>query len=205
RELPAVCRGHGFHLLDSGPVLVGEVALVGSVGWYDYTFKDQTLNIPLRFYEAKLAPGAAARRETYTHLVDGHGDLTPEMLEISTYWMDGVRVRLPVSDIEFTERLVARLRTHLEEVKDSARTIVAVLHHLPFAELVKRNLGVGNWQFANAFMGSERFGELLLESPKVRHAFCGHSHSPSRVTHGALTCTNIGCTYVHKRFEEWQV
>lgn len=203
-ELPAVCQQFGFHLLETGPLVVGDAALVGNIGWYDYSFRDERLEIPLRFYEAKLGPGAAAGRAAYKHLVNGHGDVTEDMRQVTTFWMDGARVKLPLSDAQFTEQLVDRLRMHLEQVNTDIRTIVVVLHHLPFAELVRRQ-GVSNWQFANAFMGSGRFGELLLECPKVSHAFCGHSHARGQVTRGSLTCTNIGCTYVHKRFEQWDV
>jgi predicted phosphohydrolase len=203
-ELPAVCQRHGFHLLESGPAIVKDVALVGSVGWYDYSLRDPSLDIPVRFYEAKAGPGAAAQREEFRHLLDGHNDVPPEMMRVDTVWMDGLRVRMPISDAEFTDRLVRRLRDHLEQVNDGVRTVAAVIHHLPFVELVRRQ-GLLNWQFANAFMGSERFGQLLLEYPKVRHAFCGHSHLRCRVTCGHVQCVNVGCTYVHKRFEEWEI
>jgi hypothetical protein len=160
--------------------------------------------VPTRFYEAKMGPGAAAEREEYKHLLDGHDDLTPQMMRVDTVWMDGLRVRLPFSDAEFTEQLVERCRRHLDQVNGRARRIVAVIHHLPFVELVRRQ-GLVNWQFANAFMGSRRFGELLLEYPRISHAFCGHSHLRCRVTCGHVQCINVGCTYIHKRFEEWEI
>src|SRR5262245_13851904 len=40
QELPRVAVEHGFHHLDGGPVILPEadVALVGSINWYDYSW-----------------------------------------------------------------------------------------------------------------------------------------------------------------------
>jgi hypothetical protein len=60
RVLPAVAGEAGFAVLDHQPATCGAVGLVGSVGWYDYSFADESLGIPADFYRAKVAPGAAA-------------------------------------------------------------------------------------------------------------------------------------------------
>ena len=74
------------------------------------------------------------------------------------------------------------------------------MHHLPFRELVPDS-DDPTWAFASAFMGSERFGEVLLSEPKVRYVFCGHSHRPLRVRCGHIRCIDVGCSYVEKRYE----
>jgi predicted phosphohydrolase len=200
-ELPAVCHEVGFHSLDEAPLLAGDVGFVGSVGWYDYSFRDATLPVPMPFYEAKMGPGyAAAVGGEWTKLFEGADDISAEMLSINVRWMDGVYVRLPFGDVEFTKQLAARLRRHIEGVAPRCRTIVAGVHHIPFVEMVNRS-ATPAWNFGNAFMGSERFGEVLMEEPKVRHVFCGHSHRGARITRGGLTCVNIGSTYTAKRFE----
>ena len=58
RVLPEVAGEFGFELLDHAPVVLDGVALVGSVGWYDYSFREACLGIPTAFYRAKVAPGA---------------------------------------------------------------------------------------------------------------------------------------------------
>jgi len=199
RQLPAVAAGHGFHYLDAGPCYLGDVAFVGSVGWYDYTYADPTLGVPDRFYQAKVAPGAA-RLTGHRHLLNGYDDVAPDMLRVGTRWMDGVFVHLPFDDRHFCDRLLEKLRCHLAETADRAGTIVAAVHHLPFEDLVVRR-GQPSWDFANAFMGSGRFGQALLAEPKVRFVFTGHSHCRGRVTRGGLTCVNVGSTYTQKRLE----
>ena len=47
RILPATVAGEGFAMLDHEPVVLGGVGLVGSVGWYDYSFRVKSLEIPL--------------------------------------------------------------------------------------------------------------------------------------------------------------
>ncbi len=200
RELATVCEEAGVWYLDARPYVQDGVALIGSCGWYDYSFRHEELGIPMRFYEHKVAPGAAARLEEYGRLLDDRHDVTDAMLEITTRWMDGVNVHLPMSDGEFTRRLRDRMAAHLRAVAGEARQIVVAIHHVPFAEMVHRS-GRPNWDFANAFMGSPLFGELLLSVAEVRYVFCGHTHRPLRRRIGHIECVNVGCTYRAKRYE----
>ena len=122
------------------------------------------------------------------------------MLAVTTRWMDGVNEHLPFSDVDFTRLLVEKLAGHIRQVADGCEQMVAAVHHLPFDQLVVSK-GKPNWDFANAFMGSELFGDLLLESPKVRHVFCGHSHQTGHAQLNQLSVVNVGSTYVKKRYE----
>jgi len=199
-ELADACLRSGVHFLDAEPFQRDGYAIVGNVGWYDFTFRPSLLNIPLRFYEHKVAPGAAAQIEQYRHLLDVGDDIPPGAHDITTRWMDGEHVNLSMSDVEFTHRVVDKLRRHLQQVHDSADHIVACIHHLPFAELVTHSV-IPNWEFATAFMGSELLGRTLLEFPKVCHAYCGHSHRSRRCRKDHLVCTSIGSTYREKQYE----
>lgn len=200
RLLPEICREAGFHHLDAEPASIGNVGLVGCIGWYDYAFRPEKLGIPLRFYQAKVAPGAASRLDRYAHLLKEDHDVPPGALEIGTRWMDGEHVRLPMDDAAFCRYLLDKLQSHLDQLDAQCDTIVAGLHHVPFRELVPCNPSP-NWAFAEAYLGSPSFGDLLLQSPKVRHVFCGHTHMAGRITRKHITCINTGCTYVAKRYE----
>jgi predicted phosphohydrolase len=199
-ELAEACRRNGFHFLDAEPKRLNGVAFVGNVGWYDFSFRPSVMGIPLRFYQNKIAPGAAVHYPRHRHLVENQDDIPPAAMDITCRWMDGERVRLPVSDVEFTHIAAARLRRHLEEMEESARQIVVGLHHLPFAELVPHTL-VPALEFATGFLGSELLGETLLDFPKVSHVFCGHSHRAKTCRKGHLTCTAVGSTYREKHYE----
>ncbi|MCK6486220.1 MAG: metallophosphoesterase [Phycisphaerae bacterium] len=197
--LPEICHRNGVHMLDGAPFRAGDVAVVGSVGWYDYTFRLAALGVPLRFYCHKVAPGSASMRPEWRPLLDEAEDVPPAARDIVCRWMDGANVRLGCSDIEFTDFTAARLRDDLESVAD-ARCVVVGLHHVPFHELVPR-LERPTSQFAAAFLGSELLGETLQAFPNVRQVYCGHSHAFARCQRGALTATAIGSTYVAKHRE----
>ena len=76
-ELPWRVRKLGWQWLQDEPHVSGGVAIVGSIGWYDYSFAQKSLEIPLRFYRAKISPGAANYFDEYRALLDDTTDLTP--------------------------------------------------------------------------------------------------------------------------------
>lgn len=200
RALPEICRKADFHPLDIEPASIDGVGLVGSIGWYDFSFRPMHLGIPLRFYSEKIAPGAAARMDRYSHLVADRTDVPESAMSMGTRWMDGEHVRMAMSDTEFCRMLLERLDQHLQQAARHCDKIIVGLHHLPFRELVPTSEDP-SWAFAQAYMGSELFGELLLAHPKVRYVFCGHSHRAGSVRHQHLECINVGCTYTEKRYD----
>lgn len=201
RILPDLVAAHGFSVLDHSPVILGRVGLVGSIGWYDYSFADESLKIPEAFYRAKVAPGAAMQLGGYDELLEEHrGRLADRARLVYSRWMDGMRVRLGMSDEAFCDLLAERLGEQLRQLSEQVDRIIVFLHHLPFVQLVPRNRP-DRFAFAAAFLGSGRFGEVLLEFPKVTHVFCGHSHWPLVHVEQQVTAINIGSTYVDKRLE----
>ncbi|MFP4058196.1 MAG: metallophosphoesterase [Candidatus Brocadiia bacterium] len=200
RTIPRVAGQCGFHDLDAGPRLVGDVALVGTIGWYDYSFRDTALGIPMRFYEHKVAPGYARRFSEYAHLLDPDEDLPPSALAARSTWNDGRMIRWDLDDHRFTQLTVDRLEGHMAQVEGRARAVVAITHHLPFAPMLRRKSDP-SWGFGNAFMGSEALGQALLRHPKVTHLVCGHSHTRDRQRVGHIEAINVGCTYRMKRYE----
>jgi predicted phosphodiesterase len=208
--LPRLCREAGFHPLDIEPAEIDGVGIVGSMGWYDYTFLPDGLGIPLRFYQAKVAPGAAERLPGYESLVAQRNDVADWAWELGIRWMDGEHVRLPMSDEALCDRLLARLASHLDWASRTCRPIVVGLHHVPFRELVPlfstdpaamELQHDPKWAFTAPYMGSRRLGELLLQHPNVAHVYCGHTHFPARTRQHHLQCINVGCTYAQKRLE----
>jgi predicted phosphohydrolase len=204
--LPAVCSEYGFHLLDDSPVVVDDTAFVGIMGWYDYSFRMDELEIPLRFYRHKVSPGAAQMLPEHSHLVSEAEDVPARHSSLRVRWMDGRNVRLPFSDEEFTRIQLEKLQSQIDWAKERADRIVAGMHHVPFKQML-RATGDPQWDFAHAFMGAERFGEVLAAEPKVSKVFCGHSHRRTRyfMSHPRrnkeFECVNVGSTYIVKRFE----
>jgi 3',5'-cyclic AMP phosphodiesterase CpdA len=201
-ELPRRVRDAGWEWLPGAPFVAGDVAIVGMLGWYDYSFAQAELRIPRRFYAAKLSPGAAKYNEV-NELFQETADIPPESLEMYARWNDGKFVKLPMSDEKFLDEQLARLEEQLESVRGRSRVIAAV-HHLPFAELLPPQR-IPQWDFAKAYLGSGRIGEMLLRYENVRDVYCGHSHFPARATVGRIRAVNIGSGYRWKTFETLEI
>lgn len=212
--LPRIGREAGFHSLDIEPAEIDGVALIGSMGWYDYTFLPSEPRIPLRFYQAKIAPGAADRLGGYESLLEHRDDVPDWAWQVGTRWMDGQYVSLPCDDEQFCNRLLERLESHLSWAQKHCRKTIVGLHHVPYQELVPLFCDIPEasalkeeprWIFTAPYMGSRRLGELLLQYSKVSHVYCGHTHFPARTQREHIECINIGSTYMEKRVEVLEI
>lgn len=199
-EFPRRCRALGWQWLETDPFVTADLAIIGTVGWYDYSFAQASLEIPLRFYQHKVSPGAAAYLGSFAHLIDhAANDLSPRALEIVARWNDGRYVKLRRSDTDFLAELIARLDGQLAAAAH-VKTVVAVTHHLPFAELLPPPR-TAQWDFAKAYLGAAALGRILLKHANVRHAFCGHSHFPAQAKVAQVDAVNIGSGYRWKTFK----
>ena len=213
QELPRRVRAAGWRWLEGEPFRVGAAAVVGSVGWYDYSFADPTLGIPRPFYEAKTSPGAVAMTGEPAALVDQVAGLSEEAREAVARWNDGKFVSLGTSDAAFLAERITRLEKDLEAVA-TADHVVAAVHHVPLADLLpggarptgpppggRRGRGI---RFARAYLGSPKLGEAILRFPNVRQIVCGHSHYAAEAAvegiGGSVRAVNIGGGYREKRF-----
>lgn len=196
-ELPTRVRSVGWHWLPGSPFVREGIAVVGSLGWYDYGFAAEYLRVPRRFYEAKLSPGAARAIHADAGLFDSTEDIPEPAMRLVARWNDGRFVTLPMTDEAFCERLLAALRADLDAVA-SARKVVAAIHHVPFRELLPP-LRMPTWDFARAYLGSPRFGAVLQARGQVSHVVCGHSHFPAEAHVGTIHAINIGSGYREKR------
>lgn len=194
-DLPRRVRGLGWQWLQTEPFSAGGAAVVGSIGWYDYSFAQSSLGIPTRFYEHKVSPGVAARFEEYAPLMRRTDDIGPGATEVIARWNDGRFVKLHRPDVAFLDELLDHLRRQLDAL--GARPVVAAIHHLPFQDLLPPP-GGAQWDFAKAYLGSKRIGELLLGYPYLTHVLCGHSHYPARARVGHVEAINIGSGYRSK-------
>ena len=196
--LPRQLHELGWHSLQDDPFRVDAVGFAGSIGWYDYAFAPAELGIPRRFYEHKISPGAAERFSEFAHLFQPADDIPPAAREVVARWNDARFVKLGRSDDVFLSELLDKLRAQLESLRDVPRVIAAV-HHLPYRELLPppRN---ATWDFAKAFLGSPRIGELLSEFSNVRDVYCGHSHFAAEARVGRCHAVNIGSGYRAKTF-----
>jgi len=182
-HLPALCRTLEFHYLDDGPLLFPEadLALVGSMNWYDYSWSLDTLR--------RLFPGEMYRLREKRFTRGRHNDAN--------------FVRWALDDVTFTAQLVATMREQLRTALDVVRRAIVVTHHPPFHGLTfprpaaPQHLDGLLW---DAFSGNRAMEELLTEyQERIAFVFCGHTHRARENTLGPIRGYNVGGDYHFKR------
>jgi len=156
-KLPEICRRHGWHYLEKEPLVIGDTAFVGGMGWYDYSLRNRARDseITLANYHSKLYKRWRWSDQYYAVFINECGKR--------------------LSDKSMVELELERLRHQLSVVNEQeAQSIVACYHHLPYNALnAPARLP---WDFFLAFAGSQRFGEMLEQEAKLAAVLFGHVH-----------------------------
>ncbi len=149
RTIGDICRRSGFIHLPDEFCVHDDIAFVGSMGWYDYSFRRDDLDIPEENYLQKQWKGA--------------------------FWRDYYSIDWPYTDNEVTELFNSKLKYDLDTIPDNVNAVVYVSHHLPFKDLTLYKDYLP-WDFFSAFMGAVSTGAILKEDRRVRLTISGHSH-----------------------------
>lgn len=180
--LPRLSAAAQFVYLDSGPLIVPEadLAFVGSINWYDYSWSLAELRS--RF------PGEESRLQTKVFTRGRHNDFR--------------FVRWALDDIRFTAEVVAAFERHLLQALEQVSRVIVIAHHPPFFGLNVPREGTPSldrllWE---AFSGN-RAMEVVLEkhAERIAFAFCGHTHRARVNTLGSIRGYNVGSDYPIKR------
>lgn len=180
-HLPRICAERGYVYLDQSPLVLPELAFVGSINWYDYSWAVEELRRQTPDWEQRLRSKVFSRGR--------HND--------------GRFVRWPTDDVGFTDEVVATMDRHLCEASQQAGRVIVVTHHPPFYGLSFPRPGPPTtidgllW---DAFAGN-RSAELVLQkySDTIAFAFCGHTHRARENALGPIRGYNIGGDYDFKR------
>jgi putative phosphoesterase len=162
------CEENGFIHLPNTPYIQEDLAIVGSIGWYDYSFRRIDLDIPLDNYKAKQYR--------------------------DSYWRDLYCVDWTFTDQEATDLLNEKLRYDLKTLPAKVRRIIYVSHHLPFKELTfyKDRLP---WDFFSAFMGAVSTGEIVQNDKRIILTISGHSHIRTKLELDNLLAITVPIGY----------
>lgn len=183
---PELFKAYGFHYLDSldQPLIYKRVAFVGNIGWYDYSFRQTEILVSEEILVGYLDKVQGKRvYKSWAELT--YEDYARKVLLyiknkkfLITTWNDGAYISWVYSDHEFCNLMLEHLKAQLLQCQQSQNVekIVCISHHIPFKEGVKERTDPG-LAYSNAYMGSYRMGELLLNHPKVTIALWGHSHN----------------------------
>jgi 3',5'-cyclic AMP phosphodiesterase CpdA len=182
-HLPALCAAHGFHYLDHGPLILSdaELAVVGSVNWYDYSWADLAAL-------AECFPDWQDRLATKRFTRGRHNDAR--------------FVRWHHDDRTFTAEVVAVLKRQLAEALAAVGRAVVVTHHPPFRGLNFPRSGppTPDGLLWDAFAGNRALEEVLRRhADRVAFAFCGHTHRARVAEFAGVRGFNVGGDYSFKR------
>jgi len=149
--LPKIAKRTDTTWLENENLIVGDVAIVGSTAWYDYSAQDPAF--------------ISTPDETWLRKAEFDADA----------WM----CDWPWNDVEFCKMVEPGFRERLKSAQENpdVKKIIVVTHSPIFEEQIKRKPGNFKWGFSNAYYGNLTFGEIVKEFSKVKWAVAGHTHA----------------------------
>lgn len=148
--LEEACERQGVLWLESHVIRVADVAVVGSMCWYDYSAVDASVN---------ATPAQLANEKSF---------LNPDATMMD--W----RRKDPDFAAELERALLKRLDAEAAK-PDVAK--IAVVTHVPLIEAqMTRKPGYDRWAKSNAYFGNLTTGAAVMQRAKVHAIVSGHSH-----------------------------
>jgi predicted phosphohydrolase len=185
--LPATAARYGFHYLPQRPLLVGDIWFVGSLGWYDYSLRDERLE------------GIVSTHE-YARGVFGSNIWNDSRFAVwlkeanSSNW----RIRkLRLSDPEIFSLMIASLQKDLEQVPSGIAKLVVTLHTSPFRRCIERKPVP---DFFDAYEGSTLLGEILgrCAAQCAVTVISGHRHKRLDIVESGVRVVRSPVGYLNK-------
>ena len=157
---------------------VGDVSIVGSLAWYDYTGADASVRANVTDAAFAIAKAGISN--------------DANMIDWDRYDPD---VASELGD--------AMLRRFEREAADESVRAIAVVTHVPlFEEQMTRR---ESWAMSNAYYGNLTLGGKISLEPKLRTVVSGHTHAGKRSgrergTLGSVEMRVVGSDYRNPSF-----
>lgn len=168
-----------IHCVDQSPFEIEDIAIVGNMGWYDYSTKSD------EFTDEELD-----RMTINGSIMNDRNFVT------------GVG-----TNKEFAKKLDRCLFSDLFVVsgKESVKKIITMSHMVPLKIFMdfKKNK---EWRYMNAFFGNDNIGQMVLKNKKVIAHVYGHTHMPSRrkIKGREFICNPIGYPSENLSTSNWK-
>lgn len=150
QALPETARAEGFVWLEDEVTLLGDVAVVGTMAWYDYSAYTGA--------EPMTRAALAAAKPLVNHDAD----------YINWPWSDTAMARYLAKGFE--------RRLQAAAANPAVQRIVVITHVPIFPQAVPDRPDVAMWTLLRAYMGNFTLGRLVQTIPKVSHVVSGHIH-----------------------------
>ena len=182
-HLPEVCARRGYHYLDRAPLILAdaELAIVGNINWYDYSWSLERMKAEVPNWQWHLSNKAFTRGR--------HND--------------GRFVVWKSDDVSFTRQIVTELQKQLDEALAAVERVIIMTHHPAFHAIGFPRTAPA--QGLDELLWEALAGNRALEVVLQQHAeripliFSGHTHRAAEATFGPSRGINIGGDYHFKR------
>ena len=149
--LPTIAAEEGWEALEGRIWRLDDVAVVATMGWYDYS-----------------AIGASHRHLSAQEIAR----------QKRAHVNDATQIDWPWSDVEVAARCREGVERRLRQLQaDSGVRRVLVASHVPaFEEQMSRMPDSPRWELSNAYFGHLTLGEVIRRFEKVSDVVSGHTH-----------------------------
>jgi 3',5'-cyclic AMP phosphodiesterase CpdA len=149
KEVPAAVRKHGMVWLEDESLIVGSKAIVGTIGWYDYSARPRELaaKSDQAFFDTKGVFNNDARYLDWAY-----------------------------TDIEFSRIVGERFHARLQAAEEDPRVeSIFVVTHVPIFSAQRITLPHWDPQ-SEAYFGNWTLGRIVESFSKVKRVASGHTH-----------------------------
>ena len=170
---PSITKEMGFIWMENENIYLDNIAIVGSINWYDYSYKNPEYELsPTSFFDK-------FHKEN---------------------WSDGQYMKWDRTNVEFANEVVDGFMRRVDEAEtmDNITDIVAV-SHVPFFREQSYGLPNDN-KIGDSFFYNTRAGELLTYYNKVKYVVSGHTHRGRSRQIGDLHLMTVDSDYGYPKY-----
>lgn len=163
--IPQICKSNGFIYPIEEPYIINNIAIVGNLGWYDYSMADIRLTDKYNFLDYTIGKFLEGEWNDSKYAVWLRAPNSPNWKE---------RLRTFNNNAVF-EQLFYELKAVVQQIPNSIKQLLIVLHTAPFKECILTGDVPSPF---DAYEGSVQIGEFISDVAKDRSVsvICGHRH-----------------------------
>lgn len=165
QAIPQICKSNGFLYPIDEPYIINDTAIVGNIGWYDFSFTDSRLALKYSFMD-------------YARGTFDEGEWNDSKYAVwlkepnSSNWKERQK---RFRNNEIFEMLFDELKAVVQQIPESVEKLLIVLHTAPFKDcILSKDIPCP----FDAYEGSGRIGEFISSVSKGSNVsvICGHRH-----------------------------
>lgn len=163
-KLPEMCEKYGWHFLPRNPIMLGNTAILGTTGWYDYSTRNTKFDGSISKIEY--------REKTYGNAM----------------WMDREYIKFGMDDDNVSKLFIEQLDKDWKYLQNShssdIENVIVASHIVPYADMVLHKNKI-SWDFFSSFIGCTSLGKFIdniqLNKNSRKFSIFGHTHFPQRI------------------------